>query len=200
MNLLVKDLRGLPKNRLHPCRIQLLKPTLRIKPIRLLLDIRPSNNIQLASIYLYVYVGIDIQNSQLCPNKSAAKPTPRNALDHPLYPLQQVLRISGSGVAPIARLLPAIGILVAQRNVDPAKLGANDGRGRVVASAGIDACDFVDKHVAPGFGAENGVEARACLFQLGGVAVVVEGGEVGADVLPAAVVVDAPRGIQSPRI
>lgn len=126
--------------------------------------------------------------------------TSSNALDHPLHPLQQVLRISSGGVAPVARLLPAIGVLVGQRNVDSAELGANNGRGWVVASPGVEVCDFVDKHVAPGFGAENGIEACARLFQFRGVAVVVEGGEVGADVLPAAVVVDAPRGIQSPGI
>jgi hypothetical protein len=126
--------------------------------------------------------------------------TPSNTLDHPLYPLQEVLRISSGGVAPVARFFLAIGSLLGQRNVDAAELGANDGRGRVVASTGIDVCDFVDKHVTPGFGAKNGVEACACLFQLGSVAVVVEGGEVGEDVFPAAVVVDAPRGIQAPRI
>lgn len=145
-------------------------------------------------------MGIDTQDSQLCPNKPAAVPTSSNALDHPLYPLQEVLWISSSGVAPIASPFLAIGILLGQRNVDSTELGANDGRRRAVASAGVDVCDFVDKHVTPGLGAENGVEACACLFQLGGVAVVVEGGEVGADVFPAAVVVDAPCGIEGPRI
>lgn len=81
-----------------------------------------------------------------------------NALDHPLYPLQEVIGVSCGSVAPVARLFSS-GILLGQRNVDSAKLGAYDWRGRVMSSAFVHVCDVTHKHVSPGFWTENGVQA-----------------------------------------
>jgi hypothetical protein len=66
--------------------------------------------------------------------------------------------------------------------------------GAGIASAG----DLGNEEIAAGFGTEDGVEVGARLFQLGSVGVVVERGQVGEYVLPAAVVVDAPGGIENP--
>lgn len=82
--------------------------------------------------------------------------TSSNALDHPLYPLQEVVRISSGGVSPVAGLL-AVGIRLGQGNVDSTKLGADDWRGWVVSSALVYVCDFAHKHVPPGFWTKNGV-------------------------------------------
>lgn len=64
--------------------------------------------------------------------------------------------------------------------------------------AGIAARDARREEVAAGLEAEDGVERLARLLEVGAVGVVMEGREVGEDVLPAAVVVDAAGGIEGP--
>jgi hypothetical protein len=69
-----------------------------------------------------------------------------------------------------------------------------------VLRAGIAARDARREEVAAGLQAEDGVERLARLLEVWAVGVVVEGGEVGEDVLPAAVVVDAAGGIEDPDV
>lgn len=134
-------------------------------------------------------------------DKSAAVTTRSHALDQLTDPLKQILRVLSRRVAPVpVTLLGSLALAGRGGNVDAAELGAHDGRAGIVLAARVRAGDGRDEQVAAGLEAEDGVEACARLLQLGAVGIVVEGGEVCEDVLPAAVVVDAPRGIDDPRI
>ena len=134
-------------------------------------------------------------------DKSAAVTTSRHALDELTDPIKQILRVRSCRVTPVPiTLLGSLALAGRGGNVNAAKLSAHDGRAGIVLAARVCARDGRDEQVAAGLEAEDGVDVCARLLQLGTVGVVVEGGEVCEDVLPAAVVVDAPCGVDDPRI
>lgn len=104
---------------------------------------------------------------------------------------EQVLRRVCRRVAPAA-LVVFVGAGGAGGDVDAAEFGVEDGRGGFVRAAGV-----VGEGREEGWavGCEERGEVGGAFGERGGVGVVVEGGEVGDDVFPAAVVVDGAGGV-----
>ena len=127
--------------------------------------------------------------SQLSVDKGAAVSSGCDALDELAHPVEQILRTRGRRISPVPVL--ALGA-IRRLDVHAAKLGAHDGRSGNVLASGVDlAGDLAHEEVTAGLLAEDLVEILARLLQDRSVGVVVEGGKVGDDVFPAAVVVDA---------
>lgn len=134
--------------------------------------------------------------SQLCVDKGAAVSSLDRTPDQPINPLDQIIRVSRRRVSPVTVLLSVF--LLGRGNVDSAKFGVHDWCAGLVLCTLFDARDGRHKHVSAGFLARDEVETSTRLFKLWAVAVVVEGCEVGDDMLPAAIVVDASSVIKSP--
>lgn len=133
---------------------------------------------------------------QLRVDKGAAVSTLDRTPDQPINLLDQIIRVRRRRVSPVAVLLSIF--LLGRGNVDSAKLGVHDWCAGLVLCTLFNARDGRHKHVSTGLLTGDEVETGACLFELWAVAVVVEGCEVGDDVLPAAVVVDASSVVKTP--
>jgi hypothetical protein len=55
-----------------------------------------------------------------------------------------------------------------------------------------------NEKISPSLLVQNGIKVRACLLQLRPIRIIVESGEIGTDVLPTTIVVDAARAVEAP--
>ena len=137
-------------------------------------------------------------DSQLRVDKCAAVATVRHGLDQLLDPLQKIFWIRGSCVAPFALILALLTLLLRGRDVDTTEFSAHNGCTGKMLSTTVRARDFGNKKISPSLLVQNGIKVSACLLQLGSIRIIVESGEIGTDVLPTTIVVDAARAVEAP--
>lgn len=130
---------------------------------------------------------------QLSPDKAAAVTTLDDTSHQKVDPPKQVFRIGCSGVAPFISVFAR-----GWCDIDTSKFGVQDNRARTMLRTWIQARDGLNEHGSICLWSENALQCLAGLCQSRSIAVVVEGCEIGAHMLPATVVIDGPGGINGP--
>lgn len=126
-----------------------------------------------------------------------------NGPDQLFKPVQEVIRIRSGGIAPVP--ITSSGAILGWRDVHSSKLGADDRRPGLMLGAWIgkgglvlSSVDWLHKHLMLGLWRQDAVfHAGACCGKFRRVAVVVVGGKVCEDVLPATIVVNWPGRVKS---
>ena len=119
-----------------------------------------------------------------------------NAINKALDSLHKVIGVRSGGISPVKIITL---LFLSRSNVYTTKFGVHDRCTGFVRRSFIDTWDWLEEDAAAaGLRGDDAFEGGAGLFDLRTVRVVVEGGKIREDVLPATVVVDTSGIIEVP--
>lgn len=176
----------------HSLHIQLRATIKGIETIDFLFNVGPIQTVSLVLIMREWKV-----NLQLGVDKSTAQSTLHNPHNQILIPFQQVLWITRGNVAPI--FLSSGFLTLCWRDIDTAKFSADDWCSWRVFTSGVSR-NIIDEDIVVAFLVDNSIDRGASFGQCRCFCVVVEGGKIRNDMLPAAIIINASSRIQSSAI
>ena len=119
-----------------------------------------------------------------------------NAIDKTLDSLDKIIRVRSGGISPVEIIAL---LLLGRSDINTTKFGVHDRCTGLVRGTFVDTWDWLEEDAAAaGLRGDDAFEGGAGLFNLRTVGVVVEGGKIREDVLPATVVVDTSGIIEVP--